>query len=392
MYVAEEEDTNYYEFANANDENDESSYATAEHDVKEEEDEDVENDEDENRTHIFRVKERQLRKVIVKYSPHAINEVNITKLIHESIPYYSNFVTLLIERDILHLSQLKDNIVQKLNATAADDIDARYYIFKYDDVNAVDFADYLYSATSCKKLIVDMITSFTHLLYTLHLLNTAGICYFNLTYQNILFLEEYREKPVLKNFRLSLISKQLVQDHNYISHILHEIDNFTFQPIEVHLLYYFVTHKMVSITYTFIEEFCTQYINSSTILQLFPESYRASYKTQCMSLMMPYINKPRKVIMDNLLERNSTWDIYGLSVLYMHIFNAITTVFALKGTALNKITVELAKNLHPDASKRMSLEYTLTTFNRLLAEQPDWSFVNLLPNSKLDTLFEVLAK
>lgn len=367
------------------------SYNEEEDDVNDEYEGDEEEEEfDENGSKIFRVKERRLRKVIVKYSPYAINEVNITKLIHESIPYYSNFVTLLIERDILHLSQLKDNIVQKLNET--DGIETRYYIFKYADVNAVEFADYLYSATSCKKLIVDMITSFTHLLYTLHLLNTAGICYFNLTYQNILFLEEYREKPVLKNFRLSLISKQLVHDHNYVSHILHEIDNFTFQPIEVHLLYYFVKHNLVSITYTFIEEFCTQYIHSSTILQLFPESYRASYKTQCISLLMPYINKSRKVIMDNLLERNHTWDIYGISVLYMHIFNAITTVFALKGTALNKITVELAKNLHPDASKRMSLEYTLTTFNRLLAEQPDWSFVNLLPNSKLDTLFEVLAK
>jgi len=79
-------------------------------------------------------------------------------------------------------------------------------------------------------------------------------------------------------------------------------------------------------------------------------------------------------------------------MLYMQIFGSISRVFSLKGNFISKITIELSKNLHPNSDKRMSLEETLTSFNKLLNEQHDWSFVNQLDNSKLEQLFDEFSK
>jgi hypothetical protein len=84
--------------------------------------------------------------------------------------------------------------------------------------------------------------------------------------------------------------------------------------------------------------------------------------------------------------------VYGISILFLHIFGCISRVFSLKGTFISKITIELSKNLHPDSDKRMSLEETLNVFNKYLYEENDWKFVNNLDNNKLPQLFDELEK
>jgi hypothetical protein len=149
---------------------------------------------------------------------------------------------------------------------------------------------------------------------------------------------------------------------------------------------------MITISYTFIEEFCENFVENLNILRLFSENYKKSFKEQCVETMRKYINRPRKEIIDDILERNNKWDVYGISMLYLQIFGCISRIFSLKGTFISKITIELSRNIHPNSHKRMSLEETLNIFNKFLNEQDNWSFVNKLDNSKLENLFDEFAK
>ena len=108
--------------------------------------------------------------------------------------------------------------------------------------------------------------------------------------------------------------------------------------------------------------------------------------------MKKYLNMSQNDIIDDILERNNKWDVYGISMLYIQIFGCISRIFSLKGTFISKITLELSRNLHPDSDKRMSLEETLNKFNNLLNEQENWKFVDKLDNSKLEELFDEFAK
>ena len=326
-----------------------------------------------------------LRTKIVNYSHFSINEANISYKISQ-IPYYSNFFSILHDYDELNISQLNENIIEKLKIVEEN----RYYLFKYSDRNSCDFIDFLYSITSIKKLIFDIINVFPHLLHGLHLLNEKNICFFDISPKNIIFIENYREKPVLSNFKFSLQLNRL--DYSYISHILNKLDDFTYQPFEIHLLFYFVKHNMVTISDNFIEEFCENFVENLHILRLFSENYKKSYKEQCIQTMNKYINLSRKEIIYDIFERNNKWDVYGISILFLQIFGSISRVFSLKGTFISKITMELSKNLHPDSDKRMTLERTLNEFNKLLNQEENWSYINKLSNTKLEQLFDDLSR
>ena len=325
------------------------------------------------------------RTKIVNYSHFSINEATIAHKIKQ-IPYYSNFFTILDDYEALNVSQLNENIIEKLKNT--DNI--QYYLFKYSDKNSIDFTDFLYNSISIKKLIFNIIDSFQDVFNGLRLLNENDVCFLDISPKNIVFLENFREKPVLNNFRLSLNIKKL--DFDYFTNILNKLEDFTYQPLEIHILYYFVKHDIKTISYGFIEEFCENYVENLNILRLFSENYKKSYKDQCIETMRKYINQSKKQIIDDILERNKKWDVYGISMIYLQIFGCISRVFSLKGSFISKITLELSKNLHPNSDKRMSLEKTLESFNKLLNEEENWSFVNKLDNSKLEQLFDEFTK
>jgi hypothetical protein len=330
-------------------------------------------------------KQPRYRNTIINYSHFAINEANICHKI-EKIPYYSNFFSILEDYEALNISQLNEDVLERLKDTK----NIQYYLFKYSDRNSIDFIDYLYNSTFIKKLILDLIESFSHILNGLHLLNENNICFFDISPKNIVYLQNFREKPVLRNFRLSLQLSRL--DYTYFSHILNKLEDFTYQPLEIHVLFYFVKHNMITISYSFIEEFCENFVENLNILRLFSENYKNVYKEQCVETMRKYINLSKNEIIDDILERNNKWDVYGISMLYLQIFDSISRVFSLKGTFISKMSIELSKNLHPNSDKRMSLEETLNSFNKLLNEQGDWSFVNKLDNSRLEQLFEEFSK
>lgn len=327
----------------------------------------------------------QKRKKIVPNSFFSINEVNICHKI-KKIPYYSNYYSILDDYELLNISQLNENIIEKVKNIGNNS----YYLFQYLDVNSIDFLDYLYNFITIKELIFNIINIFPHIVRGLHILNENGICFFNISPKNMIFLENYREKPVLNNFQLSLRLNRI--DFNYISNILSKLDDFIYQPLEIHILFYFVKNDITTISYSFIEEISESFVEKLSILRLFSEKYRKCYKEKCIETMKKYINLPKNEIINDILDRNDKWDIYGISMLYVLIFGCITRVFSLKDSFMSKITIFLFKNLDPDSEKRMTFEETLYQFDKYLEEQNNWQFVNNLDNNKLESLFDELSK
>ena len=174
------------------------------------------------------------RTKIVNFSHFSVNEANISNKIKE-IPYFSNYFSILNDYEGLNISQLNENILEKLKNTD----NMQYYLFKYSDKNSIDFTDFLYNSTSIKKLIFDIINSFQHIFNGLHLLNENNVCFLNISPKNIVYLDNFRENPVLNNFMLSLNLNKL--NYSYFSHILNKLHDFTYQPLEIHILYYFIS-------------------------------------------------------------------------------------------------------------------------------------------------------
>lgn len=322
-------------------------------------------------------KQQEYQSIVVKHSKQIINETIITEQITQ-IPYYSLFFSILEEH-----TQLNIHNANNTNNTQ------KYYLFTYDNKCDIPMMEYFYSISNIKQLIFVSIHSFSYLLHSLSLLHNNNICFFNVSPENIVYQLKSGENPLIKNFRPSLSSQLFNTTSLYTS--INELSNFTYQPLEIHILYYLIKYDMNTISYSFIEEFCETFISNLHILKLklFTEQYKQSYKEQCIYIMKQYVNKSKNEIIYDIWNKHSKWDVYGISVIYIQIFYSICITFSLNQTFLNRIVLKLSQNIHPDSNCRMTLERTIQIFNECFDNQKDWNFANQLEqtNDKMEELF-----
>ena len=339
--------------------------------------------------HFFSSKERNNeednKEYITKLTNHSfnsINEANISDII-KKIPYYSNNYLIVEDYDFVNISQLNDKYIEKLNLSD----NKKYLIFKYKNDKLVDFNDFLTNLTEPKFFILNIIESFSYLLNSLIKLNNENICFFNLSPQNIVFNLNCGEKPQIQNFNSSL--QVLKLNDKYITDIIKNPNDYTHKPLEVHVMFYLIQNDISFISYSFIEEICEVYVNNLSILSLFSEKYKESYKASCIKSLRKYINKEKTDIINDILNYYDKWDVYSLSLLYLHIFGNISRVFSLKQTFINKITLELSKNIHPDPSKRCELKVLLEKLNILLNNEDNWAFLKNIEPNQIRKLFDI---
>jgi len=313
------------------------------------------------------------------------NEATISDKIR-NIPYYSNNYLIVEDCDFLNIGQLNDKFIEKLNLMN----DKKYMIFKYKNDNIINFNDFLFHFIDPKKIVFHSIESFSYILNSLIDLNHINICFFNLCPQNIVFNFDCGEKPQIRNFQQSLQISKL--NEKYITNIIKKTTDYTHKPLEVHILFYLIQNDISTISYSFIEEICEVFVDNLTVLAFFSEKYKESYKLSCMESLKKYINIPKCDIISDILKQTEKWDVYSLSMLYLHIFANISRFFSLKSTFLNKISIELSKNIHPEPLKRSSLNLLAENYEKLLNEEKDWSYINKLKGNKIQELFDLLGK
>jgi hypothetical protein len=129
-----------------------------------------------------------------------------------------------------------------------------------------------------------------------------------------------------------------------------------------------------------------------SILNFFSEKYKELYKNSCIQTLKKYINKPKNEIIEDILNNSYKWDVFSISVLYLHIFYNISNVFSLKQTFINKIVVELAKNIHPNPANRSNLKVLFESYKKIFDNENEWSYINNLSSNMMPTLFDILEK
>jgi len=338
-----------------------------------------------NKKYVNDIKNKICNTKLIKYCFYSINEANIGDII-KKIKYYSNNYQIVEDYDFINISQLNDIYIEKLKI----DENNRYLIFTYKNDRLINFNDFLLNLYNPRVFILNTIESFSYILGSLIKLTHNNICFFNLSPQNIVFNLDCGEKPQLKDFQFSLQVSKL--NINYITNIIEKIDTFTHKPLEVHVLFYLIKNDISTVSYSFIEEICEVFNKNLTILNLFSEKIKNVYKEKCIESLKKYINKSKEEIIEQIIEQNDKWDVYSISMIYLHIFCNISRVFSLKEEFITKLIGELYKNISPEPSYRNSLEILNENYNKLLSNERNWSFVNKIEPNKMIMLFEILEK
>jgi hypothetical protein len=175
---------------------------------------------------------------------------------------------------------------------------------------------------------------------------------------------------------------------SYISKLIKNTDDYSYKPIEIHVLFYLIENNLHYLNEDLIENIVDNFIGNLNILKFFSQKYKESYKNTCIAFLKIYIDMPKEDIINDILNYSFSWDNYSLSILFLHIICNFTDFFSLKETFMNKFIIILLKNIHPFPNKRENLQTTLKNFESLFYEFTDWSFVNTIPQNKIQQFYD----
>lgn len=322
---------------------------------------------------------------IEKYNFFSVNEIKIGNKI-QKIPYYSNYYEIISNYHFINIGEMNEIVIEN---TKNNENNEKYLFMEYNnkkETKTLDFNVFLFNLPSPNLLIFHVLDSYSYLLDSLIKINKKRICFFDLSPENILFMQNY--KPLLKNFQFSLLTNSLNID--YIRSIIKKIDNYTHKPLEIHLLFYLIANNETSISYSLIDSICQNYLDHMDILCFFSQTYKNEFKKDCENFLKKYINRTKNEIIQDILLHYDKWDNFSLSMIYIYIFGHICRSFSLKDTLINKIVILLSKNIHPNPFKRETLINTRKTYDLLFSSYSDWEFVNKIPSEKLDELYSLL--
>jgi hypothetical protein len=240
------------------------------------------------------------------------------------------------------------------------------------------FTNFLFKKPT-KQYIFHLLESYQILLKSLKKLQEQHICYFGISSQSIVFDIDTTNTtdtiPILQNFDSSFITTDATLTKK-ITHTIQNLQNFSFQPLEVHALYFLLINQLETLSYSQIEEIGSHYVKSMSVLSLFTNTQREKYKETCVEVLKKYVNQPCNSIIEDIIDQGSfTWDQYALNVLYLYLVDKTINQFSLVNTFLNGLFEYLIQQLDPDPKKRETLEQTLEKLEKLYEQYPSWLFV-----------------
>jgi len=331
-----------------------------------------------NKKDIFKKKEESQSKIVL-YDFFSMNEINISKKI-KKIAYFANYFDIVKDYNYINISDVSDKIIE------TEEIDEKYVICHYNNDKRIVFQNFLLKLPDIKQFILNILNSYSNLLISLNKLNDNNICFFDLKTENIVFSKDF--KPFLKDFKNSLLIFNI--NETYFKNIVKNVENYTYKPLEVHVLFYLIANNEETLSLSFIELICSNFVKNMNVLLLFSQSYRESYEKICVETLKKYINKSKSTIINDIIKYNKYWDNYSISILYLHIIGNITRVFSLRDTFMNKFTTILTKNIHPNPLKRETLDETIKNYDQLFYDFTDWSFINSISKEKIKNLYSFL--
>ena len=317
------------------------------------------------------------------YDAGCLNEIRISNLIKAefffseeeekpSVPFY--FV---VDHQFIMLKDLNLNIVST---------PIKYVLLRYNlnISNYQPLSDYMATVEYPYCFLSSMLEIYSQLLSSLLELEKMNICFFRVSADDI-FIDQ-NLNTVLSDFKNSLQDS----DGDLIRILEENTTSYTFKPIEIHLVHYLLKVSGSPLSYSSIDEISTYFTEKMEFLKHFDKEYKTKYYHACVQeLKSKYLNKPRNYIIGEIRrETRKTWDNFALSILFLHIFENMIQVFSLNNTIINELVLILKQNLDPVPNQRHTLTHTLNAVGTLLLKTQDWSFLRLIPKSKMKKLYE----
>ena len=318
----------------------------------------------------------------------SLNEIQISQRIKE-IPNYSRYFNPVIRSSYVNLAEIDDAKFERCENI--DRKNAHILLTRINMQNTKTFRDVFYSnqnksnetneiiikiqdpskihkmikinKKNAKNSILTLINSYKHLLESLKLLENAQIVNLNLHPSTLNFSENY---PVITSFDECFDSQTM--NNERISNLFakYQPQN-VFLPPEAHVLSFLIENNQESLSFSNIEDICSDCQKRLSSLSCFSKAFIEQYREATLFSLQSLTNKPKTVIIQDILGKCTTWNGYSLSILFLVL---LRDMFKKRGFPKNPFVSEfsqqLTQNIHPEPSKRPSILQNISLFNDIL--------------------------
>ena len=297
------------------------------------------------------------KQMLLERNPQLLNYIKVSEKIN-TIPYSRYRYDYILSSSPVNLGQVEDKVIDVVESDSVRVND--YLLCTIGQRSTTSLFNFFNNFKRTKIIVYHLIESFSDILDIMLLLNKANICWFDFTPDSIGFGNG--SKPVLRYFDNSILL-----DNNFsitLKEILKnvDIDDFTYKPIEVHLLYYLLMNKEPVVTAEAVEIVKTN----------FATKRRLDVTKLC------YIDKYVGYSTDEVIAdmKPNTWDSYIFCSMYIDLLRQIDNQMFLKNEIVTNFIIELSKCNEIEPEKRSSLSDLKECCYEVKKNCKKWGFVD----------------
>ena len=297
------------------------------------------------------------KQMLLERNPQLLNYIKVSEKIN-TIPYSRYRYDYILSSSPVNIGEIEDKV---LDVVESDSVRVNYYLLcTIGQRSTTSLFNFFNNFKRTKIIVYHLIESFSDILDNMILLNKANICWFDFTPDSIGFGNG--SKPILRYFDNSILL-----DNNFsitLKEILKNVhvDDFTYKPIEVHLLYYLLMNKEPVVT--------------AEVAEIVKTNFATKRRLDVTKLC--YIDKYVGYSTDEVIAdmKPNTWDSYIFCSMYIDLLRQIDNQMFPKNEIVTNFIIELSKCNEIEPEKRSSLSDLKECCYEVKKNCKKWGFVD----------------
>uniref|UniRef100_A0A6C0JYK4 Protein kinase domain-containing protein n=1 Tax=viral metagenome TaxID=1070528 RepID=A0A6C0JYK4_9ZZZZ len=332
---------------------------------------------------------------ITKTSFFSLNEIQISQRILQ-IPNYSRYFSPVLKNSFVNFAEIDDEnferykkigeensyiLITRLNVPGSRSFYEVFYANRKKSVETgeniikikiTDKTNNLIKTNKMDKIntvkdrkeFLKLINSYKHLLEGANLLNNGNIVNINFHPSTLVFRDNL---PVIERLDECFHFPTINEERKSYLFSDYQAKNM-FLPLEAHVICFLIDNKLDSLSFSSIEEICEDCRCRIASLSCFSNAFLDKYKETAHFSLQALSNKPKNEIIHEMLQKCTTWNNYGISILFLVLLRDI-----FKGregfpqnSFFSQFSQILVQGIHPIPDKRPSILQNISLFNDIL--------------------------
>jgi hypothetical protein len=150
-----------------------------------------------------------------------------------------------------------------------------------------------------------------------------------------------------------------------------------FLPPEAQLICFLIEKGQESVSNANIEEMVRETGSRVGSLNSFSKDFIEQYKETTRFSLQSFVNKPKILIIQEILLKSPSWNCYGLSILFIVLLRDIFHPLPHENKFISQFSQLLTQGIHPIPDKRPKPMQNISLFNDILYNIDKQEFLNL---------------